>query len=383
VKIIITGGIILTPRQEYKGHSLVLSDDKITAIVPDSVAVKETDAEVIDAKGMWVTPGLIDIHTHGADGFDTMDATPEALQGFGRFLSRHGITSFFPTTITASKDQIQAAIDNITQIDTDITGARIRGIHLEGPYLNPDHKGAQPEDQLRSADPAEYGPWIAHDRVKLITVAPEIDGVLTMIEAGQARGVEFAVGHSGASYDMVRQAADRGLRQATHTFNGMLGLHHRRPGTVGGVLTDERIYAQVIADGVHLHPAIVKLILKVKGVEKTILISDSMRATGLEDGAYDLGGQTVIVEAGIARIPSGSLAGSTLTLDAAVRNTMQFASLSFQEVLPTATSVPAQAMGLQDQIGVLAPGAQADVVCFDADLKPCMVFIDGELRVSQ
>jgi len=152
---------------------------------------------------------------------------------------------------------------------------------------------------------------------------------------------------------------------------------------VGGVLTDERIYAQVIADGVHLHPAIVQLILMAKGVEKTVLISDSMRATGLKDGTYDLGGQTVTVEGSIARIPSGSLAGSTLTLDAALRNTITFTSLSFQEVLPTATSVPAQAMGLHRQIGVLAPGAKADVVCFDSELHARMIFIDGELVVDQ
>jgi N-acetylglucosamine-6-phosphate deacetylase len=383
LRITITGGTILTPYQRLSGHSLIFERDKITDILPDPNPSEDVGGKVFDASGLWVTPGLIDIHTHGADGHDTMDATPEAIQGYSQFLAQQGVTSFLPTTVTASKRDIQAAIDNIAQMITGVDGARILGIHLEGPYLNAAHKGAQPEELLRRAEKAEYNPWITHDLVKLFTVAPEIEGVMDLISEGQDHGVEFAVGHSGASYEVMQDAVDRGLRQATHTFNGMLGLHHRRPGTVGSVLTEERIYAQVIADGVHLHPAIIKLIIKAKGIEKTILISDSMRATGLKDGEYSLGEQVVYVNEGIARIPSGSLAGSTLTMDAAIRNTMRFTSLSFPEVLPMATSVPSKAMGLDDQIGILKPGARADIVCFDAMLNTRMVFIGGELVVER
>lgn len=362
---------------------MIFERDKIIDILPDPSPIEEVGGKVFDASGLWVTPGLIDIHTHGADGYDTMDATPEALQGYSQFLAQHGVTSFLPTTVAASKEDIQAAIDNVAQMITSVDGARLLGIHPEGPYLNAAHKGAQPEEQLRRAQKAEYHPWITHDMVKLFTVAPEIEGVMDLISEGQDHGVEFAVGHSGASYEVMQDAVDRGLRQATHTFNGMLGLHHRRPGTVGSVLTEERIYAQVIADGVHLHPAIVKLIIKAKGVERTILISDSIRATGLKDGEYTLGEQAIYVNEGIARISSGSLAGSTLTMDTAVRNTMKFTSLSFQEVLPMATSVPSKAMGLDDQIGILKPGARADIVCFDAMLNIRKVFIGGELVVEK
>ncbi len=378
MSISLVGGTILTPLEQLNGHTLIFKGDVISAIVPDHLR-EETDTQRIDASGLWVTPGLIDIHTHGADGHDTMDATTEALDGFAKFLARHGVTSYLPTTITASRQNIQSAIDNIEHHISDAQGARIAGIHLEGPYLNPAYRGAQPEALIRKANPGEYMDWIEHDLVKLMTVAPEISGVLDLIDAGQRHGLEFAVGHSGATYEVMQEAADHGLRQATHTFNGMLGIHHRRPGTAGSVLTDDRIYAQVIADGVHLHPAIIQLIVKAKGINKTILISDSMRATGLEDGEYDLGGQLVRVERSIARIPSGSLAGSTLTLDAAIRNTMDFTSLPFKDVLPMATSVPAEAMGWNGQVGVLKPGAIADVVCFDADIVPRLVFVAGEL----
>ncbi|MCK5635672.1 MAG: N-acetylglucosamine-6-phosphate deacetylase [Anaerolineales bacterium] len=376
--ISLVGGTILTPLEQLAGHTLIIKGDDISAIIPDH-RNEETDTQRIDASGLWVTPGLIDIHTHGANGHDTMDATPEALDGLAEFLARHGVTSYLPTTITATRQNIQSAIDNIERHVPLAKGARVAGIHLEGPYLNPAHRGAQPEALIRKADPDEFMAWIEHDLVKLMTVAPEVYGVLDLIEAGQQHGLEFAVGHSGATYDVMQAAADRGLRQATHTFNGMLGIHHRRPGTAGSVLTDDRIYAQVIADGVHLHPAIIQLIVKAKGISKTILISDSMRATGLVDGEYDLGGQRVRVERSIARIPSGSLAGSTLTLNAAIRNIMDFTSLSFKEVLPMATSVPAEAMGWHGKVGVLKPGATADVVCFDAEIVPRMVFVAGEL----
>jgi N-acetylglucosamine-6-phosphate deacetylase len=383
LRTIITGGTILTPYQRLSGHSLIFERDKIIDILPDLSPIEEVGGKVFDASGLWVTPGLIDIHTHGADGYDTMDATPEALQGYSQFLAQQGVTSFLPTTVAASKEDIQSAIDTVAQMIASVDGARLLGIHLEGPYLNAAHKGAQPQEQLRKAQKAEYHPWITHDLVKLFTVAPEIEGVMDLISEGQDHGVEFAVGHSGASYEVMQDAVNRGLRQATHTFNGMLGLHHRRPGTVGSVLTEERIYAQVIADGVHLHPAIVKLIIKAKGVERTILISDSIRATGLKDGEYTLGEQAIYVNEGIARISSGSLAGSTLTMDTAVRNTMKFTSLSFPEVLPMATSVPSKAMGLDDQIGILKPGARADIVCFNAMLNIRKVFIGGELVVEK
>ena len=214
--------------------------------------------------------------------------------------------------------------------------------------------------------------------VRLITIAPEIEGALTFIKRAVGDGVHIALGHTSASYDRFTTAIDAGASQSTHTFNSMIAFHHRKPGPIGAILTDERIYAQVIADGVHLHPAVVDLTIKAKGVDRVILITDAISAAGLDDGEYELGGHLVNVEGGVARIQAGNLAGSTLTLDQALRNVIAFTDLEFTEVLPMATAVPAEAMGWIDK-GILKPGADADIVIFDGDFEVERTFVSGEL----
>ena len=376
MRTVIVGGSLLTPDRELPGHSLVLEDGKIVEIRPNRA---EKGDAIIESQGQFIAPGLIDIHVHGGEGSDTMDSTPEALAAMGRFFAAHGVTSFLATTITAPPADIRSAIDNVEDCLTQTGGAQVLGVHLEGPYLNAKYKGAQPEAYLRNPDPKEYETWLSADCVRLITLAPELAGALELIRLGVARGIEFAVGHSAADYETVIRAADSGLRQATHTFNGMGGLHHREPGTVGAVLSDDRIYAQVIADGVHLHPASFKILVRAKGVERTILITDAMRAAGLEDGEYDLGGQAILVKDGVARAANGSLAGSTLTMDEAVRNAAKFAGLSFREALRMATAVPAAALGMAGKKGSLSPGADADITLFDQDFEVQKTIVGGEL----
>jgi N-acetylglucosamine-6-phosphate deacetylase len=200
-----------------------------------------------------------------------------------------------------------------------------------------------------------------------------------MIERGTRLGIRFSVGHSSASYEQVLQAADHGLSQSTHTFNGMTGLHHREPGAAGAVLADERIYAEIIADGIHLHPAVVKLVVRAKGIGRTILVTDAIRAAGLHDGDYDLGGQTVQVRGGIARTSRGSLAGSTLAMDAALRNVMRFAGVSIHDALRMATATPAEALGLSSRKGVIQPGADADLALVNPDLNVQATIVNGTL----
>ncbi len=281
--------------------------------------------------------------------------------------------------MTAARADIEAAVRAVASCPSPADGAQHLGIHLEGPYLNLDYRGAQHPDHFRSPSRDEYSAWLETGVIRLITLAPELEGAAELVSAGRARGVEFAIGHSGASYEQVIEAANWGVRQATHTFNGMLGLHHRTPGTLGGVLTDDRIYCQVIADGVHVHPAMVRLLVRAKGAGRTILITDAMRATGLQDGTYDLGGQEVMVRDGVARIASGSLAGSTLTLDVALRNVMRYTGLALAEALPMVTATPAEALVLAGRKGVLAPGADADVVLLDADLNVVMTLVAGQV----
>jgi len=378
MRTLITGGRIVTPTETLVDHTLVIEEGKITSFVRGKPPVGTSD-ETIDAEGRWVVPGYIDVHVHGAVEADTMDATTEAVQAMARFFASCGVTSYYPTTMSGWAEPIQAAVENVATCPQPVDGARHLGVHVEGPYLDVTYKGAQPEYYLRDADPEEYERWLATGVVKLVTIAPEREGSLAFIDRGVAEGVEFAVAHSAASYEQVIEAANHGLLQGTHTFNGMLGLHHRRPGTVGGILTDDRIYAQIIADGIHTHPAIVKLVVRAKTPARTILITDAIRAAGCRDGEYELGGEPVIVQEGVARNEAGSLAGSTLTMDAAVRNVMAFTGLSFEEVLPMATSVPAEAMHLAGKKGVLQPGADADIVFLNEDLNVRLTMIDGQI----
>jgi len=374
--MIIAGGTLITPFETLADHDLIIEGSTIAALGP---AVSRVDGDAIDARGLFVAPGLIDVHVHGGAGHDTMDATPEALHGMARFFARHGVTAYYPTTMTAPPDAIYAAVENVRRSPQPDDGAQHLGVHVEGPYLSPKHPGAQPASALRDPDPAEYGAWLSSGIVRLITIAPERPGALELIEAGLDAGVEFALGHTDADYEQVIEAASRGVRQATHTFNAMVGLHHRQPGTVGGVLADDRIYAQVIADGVHVHPAAVKVLVRAKGPGRTLLITDAMRAAGLPDGQYELGGQPITVSGGVARTPSGALAGSTATLDAVLRNAMAFAGLTLSEALPMATSAPAEAMGLAGRKGVLAPGADADIILLDAECRVRLTIVAGRV----
>ena len=371
----IRNGRILAPSGVLEGQELVVAEGRIRDLaVPGDIG-----GDAIDARGLWVAPGLIDIHIHGALGHDVMDATPEALTTVANHLARHGVTSWLPTTMSASAQAIDAAIANVASCPQPGDGAQLLGVHVEGPYLNERYRGAQARDALRPPDPAEYDDWLRSDAVRLITLAPELPGAWNLIEAGRRRGIEFAIGHSGADYETVLAAADRGLRQSTHTFNGMAGLHHRRPGTRGAILDDGRIFAQLIADGLHVHPAMVRLLLKAKGRDRLLLISDSMRATGLGDGDFDLGGQAVSVREGMARAQDGALAGSTVTLDEILRRFMQYTGLNIEQALPMASTVPAAAMNMRGRKGVLQPGADADIILLDDDAQVQLTMIAGRV----
>lgn len=373
----IINGQIITPQAVLTDHTLVIEGSTIAAIVPADMA--PPDETIVDARGLWVVPGFIDVHVHGGDGYDTMDATPQAIHGMARFFARHGVTGYYPTTMSAPPEAIARAIENVAATPQPEDGAQHLGVHVEGPFLSKDFPGAQLADVLRLADPAEYAGWFESGVVRLITLAPELPGGLDLIDAGVQRGIEFAIGHSGASYEQVITAADHGARQATHTFNGMLGLHHRNPGTLGGVLTEDRIFAQIISDGVHTHPAMVKLLVRAKGTGRVLLITDAIRAAGLPDGDYELGDQPVTVRNGICRIASGSLAGSTATMDGVLRNVMRFARLTLPEAIPMAAAVPAAAMNLAGKKGALQPGADADVVLLDDEAQVHVTIVCGRV----
>lgn len=325
--------------------------------------VEPTSLPGTDLQGREVTPGFIDIHTHGCLGHDTMDG-PDAVKAMSRFYLQNGVTSFYPTTMSAPKEQLQA----VTAMLPETEGAAPLGYHLEGPFLSVAYKGAQAKEPIEAAALSDLN---TYGNIGLITVAPEFPAIQQMIEHC---GVPVCLGHTGCDYDTAMQAFESGAKCVTHIFNAMTPLHHRQPGLIGAAVM-QNAYVQVICDGIHLHPAIIQLLYRTFGPKRMILISDSMRATGLNDGAYELGGQAVTVKSGIARLADGTIAGSTATLLHCVKQAIKF-GIPKQEALRMVTETPAAMLGLNK--GKIQPGFDADFVVFSHDFTPCAAMVRGQ-----
>lgn len=381
MKTHIHNAILLTPHKRIKDAVLTISGSVIESIKSKSDFFPKT-GRVIDAHGGFVTPGFIDLHFHGAMGAETMDGTSDALLVMSEHCARHGVTTFYPTTWSAAPSAVMAAIECVRLNAGCVTGARIAGIHLEGPYINPHYSGAQLEGNIRIAEINEYRRWFDSGVVRIVTCAPEVKGVDEFINEALRYGVRVAIGHSNASYEQVKTVAAMGVTQATHLFNGMGGLHHREPGTAGGVLDDDCLLAQVICDGVHLHPAVLRLILKAKSYTRIALITDSIRGTGMADGLYSHDGQEIIVKDGIARDENGRLSGSTLTMDKALCNMITYTGCSLQHALAMVTTVPAEEMGLGESRGQLEPGFDADLVLLGKNLEVKATMVAGNFVFS-
>lgn len=378
---VVRGGTVLTPGRTLAGHEVVLEGTRIAEVRPARTG--PATGEVVDAAGGWIVPGFVDVHVHGGGGHDVMDATPQALEALSSTLARHGVTSFLATTVTAERARTTAALATVAAAAESLAGARLLGTHLEGPYLAAAHRGAQNKDELRLPDLPEYAEWFDTGTVRLVTLAPELDGALELIASGTAKGVRFSAGHSGASETELHAALDAGLRHATHAFNGMPSLHHRQPGLLGAILTDDRVRAELIADGVHVHPTVMDLLVRVKGPERVMLVSDAMRAAGMPDGTYELGGQRVTMQAGVCRTTEGGLAGSTLTLDRAVRNLVHRVGVAWGDAVTMATASPADALDRGDDLGRLAVGHRADVTVLDAQGHVRTTIVDGRIVHSR
>lgn len=375
--LLIRNADVWTPLEHIAHGSLVVRDGRIAALERGRYD-GDFAGSVIDAAGLTVTPGLVDVHVHGSAGHDTMDATPQALDAMARFYAAHGVTGFLATTMTAGHADTVRAVENVAGYRAG-DGARVLGVHLEGPYLSPKFPGAQSPEHIRPADPIEYATLFAHGNVRLITLAPEIEANRMLLLWARERGARVSIGHTDADYDAAIEALRLGADHVTHTFNAMRSLHHRRPGVVGAALSTPAFFAELIADGVHVHPVVAGLLLRAKGAGSTVLVTDAMRATGLSDGAYELGGQPVNVVDGVARLADGTLAGSTLTLDRAVRNVVRWTGLSFGDAVAMASATPARSIGLAGETGRLRPGAWADLVLWDNQLNVRLTMVQGRV----
>jgi N-acetylglucosamine-6-phosphate deacetylase len=343
------------------------------------------DGEVINAERGYVLPGLIDIHTHGIHGHDTMEGTQEALLDMAKNYAKYGITSFLPTTVTASAidvNQSVAAISNLSMKHTG--GSVILGCHLEGPFIRPEYRGAHSLDYIAHCglDYHHQMVGVLEKEVRLVTLSPEEKGAESLIRYLKGRGIAISCGHSGATYEEMERAIEWGVSHVTHLFNGMVSLHHREPGVIGSALNHPEVTVEMIADLIHLHPAILQLVVKAKGFDKCVLVSDSMAATGLGDGEYNLGVQKVFVKNGQARLKEGNLAGSTLTLDRAVRNMIEVVGIPPEQVIPMATSNPAKVIGEDHRRGKIARGYEGDICIMDREWNVIKTLVGGQSLYS-
>lgn len=376
MKAIINGNVY-TPDQVLAAGTVLIEGEHITAVGLADVLTVPPGAEVIDADGMAVVPGFIDVHMHGLMGHDAMG--PDLDQVI-RDLPAFGVTAFLGTTLTLPRDETLAGLEAMAEvIDTPPLGAQCLGIHLEGPFLAPDRPGMATPDWFEPLtwENLQTFQQAARSHIRMLTFAPEVGEAMACIPRLIGAGVVPVIGHSDATFEQVAQAVRLGLAHATHTFNAMRPLHHREPGVVGAVMYFDEIVAQLIADGVHVHPAVMAILLRIKGVERVALVSDAAPLAGLPDGEYEWEHKSVFVRDGSCRLADGTLAGAHTLLDTGVRNLVNLVGLPLEQALVPATRVPARVLRLRK--GHLAPGYDADVVLLDSDLRPALTLIKGEI----
>src|SRR5690348_10883821 len=376
-------GKALTPTAEITDAGILIREGVIEEVGPRAGMRLPAGANELSATDKTAIPGFIDVHIHGAGGRDVMEGSAEALAGVARTVARHGTTSFIATTVTASPEDTIRGVEGIAryislQHETDETRAEVLGIHFEGPFLSPVRRGVHPAEWLKlpSAELLEKFLQAAAGNALILTIAPELLGAIPCIDAARNAGMVVAAGHTDATYEQTRAGIAHGVHHAVHVYNAMRPFSHRDSGVIGAVLTSPEVTAELIADGVHVEETAMKVLLQAKGPERMILISDGISATGMPDGNYILGKLEVTVSGGICRNIEGKLAGSTLTLDRALRNVVGL-GIPLAEAVRMLTLNPATLLGIEFKKGALRTGADADILLLDEGLRLTNVWVRG------
>lgn len=379
-RCIFSGMQILFEHAWVKDYAVVVEMGKIKSIIPAEMIADHLPARRYEfSADHYLIPGLIDMHIHGAKGHDVMDGTETALTKISQALAEEGVTGFLATTMTADDEKIASVLSIMPAAMQAKGGAAILGVHLEGPFLAPLKMGAQNGEHIKAPDLTLMRHWqkLAQGAIKVVTVAPEIPEALTLIKLLHDMDVVASIGHTNATYAETEAAITAGCTQATHLFNAMRGIHQREPGAITALLLAHSVSVELIVDGLHLHPAITELVLRLKGKDRLLLVTDAMRAKCLGDGKYDLGGQSVEVHQQKAALADGTLAGSVLRMPEAIKNMVKFSHCSLIDAIAMASLNPARILGLDEKKGIIDAGKDADLVVLNASLDVMMTMREG------
>jgi N-acetylglucosamine-6-phosphate deacetylase len=377
--MIIKNGKVYNSKFLFENADIKLKEDKITGIGEFNDCCSD---EAIDARGCMVIPGFVDVHTHGAYGSDFTNIDDCDVSTVSKFYASRGVASFLATTMTDKKELLFNVLKTLANINKeDLKGAKMAGIHLEGPFISPKACGAQPVECIQQPSPEAFKEYYdaSKGKVKIVTLAPEVEGSASMVKYARSLGVVCSAGHTKATYQQAMDGINAGISHATHTFNAMASFHHREPGVIGAFFDAQDTTNEVITDLIHVHACIIRTIYKVKGVDHVVGMTDSMAATGLKNGSVcKLGKQTVYAKDGVATLEDGTLAGSTLTMDLALKNMVQKIGIPLEDAVKILTYNPAKLINAEG-IGLLKVGYKADVTILDSDFNVKYTIVDGKV----
>lgn len=377
--MIIRNGNIFGISEEFKRGSIAIREGKIASIYYDTTAIFDDTEDVVDVDGMYVVPGFVDIHFHGCNGYDFCDASRNALEEIAKYQLANGITDIVPATMTLPKEKLEEILDVAAGFSFE-KGSILHGITMEGPFVSKEKRGAQNEEYIQKPD-VDFFSKIqkkSENLIKQVVIAPEEDVDCAFIKEA-SRETVVSIGHTGADYEMAYKAFESGATHVTHLFNGMKEFEHRQPNVVGAAFDCENVYVELICDGVHVHPSMVRAAFRLFGANRICMISDSLRATGMENGTYAFGGQTFYVQGNLATLEDGTIAGSVANLYDCFKMAVEKMHIPLEDAILSCTKTPAKSLGLEGKCGILAEGRKADLLIMDKNLNLVYVIKNGKI----